>query len=504
MRSRASALMLAPLLACALAPAAAFAAPAEPRTSRPYTAVVDGPSEAATLQRDRLRHDGVGLRHVDSSSTGARRCSCRPRRRRRCEARGVETDGGRDRSAGRRRARRSATARTRSSTSGAPTRSRAASPTRCAPPRPPTRDVMKLEQIGTTTLGKPILVIKMTADARNMPDGARRRCCSRRSTTRVSGSRPSRAAACRSGSPSTRTTRRSRRSSARRELWFMPIQNVDGYDFTFTCGLGADQVACDYRNPPARQDDQPLLAQDDPRQQQQRHLRRQPGRRRPEPQLPGQARRSTKRARATALERHLPRPVRALRAGQPRGRPPAAPRQVLRQHQLPHRRPAAADPGQLHDRLRAAGLDDLRGHDRHRRRQRRLPVPAAALVGPLRVQRRHDRQRLPELRHHRLDAGDGHLRDRRRRRRLPRVLLPGRRGQDRRPSSTRTSRSRSTPRTRCSSSTGRRTTTTIRTTTRSSRPRTSRSTASTSPTAATSRSRRSSARRSARPTSASR
>ena len=34
-------------------------------------------------------------------------------------------------------------------------------------------DVMKLEQIGTSTLGKPILAIKMTADARNVPDGAR-------------------------------------------------------------------------------------------------------------------------------------------------------------------------------------------------------------------------------------------------------------------------------------------------------------------------------------------
>ena len=31
------------------------------------------------------------------------------------------------------------------------------------------------------------------------------------------------------------------------ELWFLPIQNVDGYDFTFTCGLGAAQVMCDYR-----------------------------------------------------------------------------------------------------------------------------------------------------------------------------------------------------------------------------------------------------------------
>ncbi len=32
-----------------------------------------------------------------------------------------------------------------------------------------------------------------------------------------------------------------------RELWFLPIQNPDGYDFTFTCGLGAAQVPCDYR-----------------------------------------------------------------------------------------------------------------------------------------------------------------------------------------------------------------------------------------------------------------
>jgi hypothetical protein len=34
-------------------------------------------------------------------------------------------------------------------------------------------DVFKLEQIGTSTLGKPIYVLKMTADARNVPDGTR-------------------------------------------------------------------------------------------------------------------------------------------------------------------------------------------------------------------------------------------------------------------------------------------------------------------------------------------
>ena len=32
---------------------------------------------------------------------------------------------------------------------------------------------MKLEQIGTSTLGKPIYAIKMTENARNVPDGTR-------------------------------------------------------------------------------------------------------------------------------------------------------------------------------------------------------------------------------------------------------------------------------------------------------------------------------------------
>ena len=110
-------------------------------------------------------------------------------------------------------------------------------------------------------------------------------------------------------------------------------------------------------------------------------------------------------------QRDLPRPVRAVGAREPGGRPPAAARQVHGEHQLPLRRPAAADPGLLHDRLLPARLDAVRRHHRHRRRRGRVPVPLAALVGPLRVQRRHDRQRVHELRHHRLDAGDGHLRD---------------------------------------------------------------------------------------------
>ena len=127
---------------------------------------------------------------------------------------------------------------------------------------------------------------------------------------------------------------------------------------------------------------------------------------------------STRRARPTRFNsRDLPRPVRAVGAREPRRRPPAAARQVQGQHQLPLRGPAAADAGLLHDRLLPARLDAVRRHHRHRRRRGRVPVPLAALVGPLRVQRRHDRQRVHELRHHRLDAGDGHVRHARRARR---------------------------------------------------------------------------------------
>ena len=104
-------------------------------------------------------------------------------------------------------------------------------------------DVMKLEQIGTSTLGKPILAIKMTRRAQRRPTARVPRCCSRRSTTRASGSRPSRAAACRSGSPEHKNDPKIKEIIGTTELWFMPIQNVDGYDYTFTCGIGADQVA---------------------------------------------------------------------------------------------------------------------------------------------------------------------------------------------------------------------------------------------------------------------
>ena len=51
----------------------------------------------------------------------------------------------------------------------------------------------------------------------------------------------------------------------------MPIQNPDGYDYTFTCGVGAANHPCGYR---PRRRRQPLLAQDAARQRRRRHLRR--------------------------------------------------------------------------------------------------------------------------------------------------------------------------------------------------------------------------------------
>src|SRR4051794_35256006 len=69
MRLRASALVLAPMMACALAPAAAHAAAkAEPANIKPYNVVVDSPSEAATLSEIGYDMTESGYDTNDSSS----------------------------------------------------------------------------------------------------------------------------------------------------------------------------------------------------------------------------------------------------------------------------------------------------------------------------------------------------------------------------------------------------------------------------------------------------
>ena len=124
---------------------------------------------------------------------------------------------------------------------------------------------MKLEQIGTSTLGKPIYAIKMTENARNVPDGTRHAIL----FSAVNHAREWIAAEMGRRLPGWFAEHKNdpkiRELIQTRELWFLPIQNPDGYDFTFTCGLGAAQVPVRLPRPHRRR--QPLLAQDPARQQ---------------------------------------------------------------------------------------------------------------------------------------------------------------------------------------------------------------------------------------------
>jgi hypothetical protein len=269
-------------------------------------------------------------------------------------------------------------------------------------------DVMKLEQYGTSTLGKPLYTIKMTANARNVADGARPAIL----FSAVNHAREWIAAEMGRRLPIWFAEHKNdpeiQRMISDRELWFVPIQNPDGYDFTFTCGTGAAQVPCDYRVRTA--DDNRFWrktlrdnnangiygdGQDgvDPN-------RNYPSKRGIDEEGASNSFNSETYRGPYALSEPedlgIDRLQRRIGFGG--------------QHQLPLRGPAAADAGLLHDRLLPARLDAVRRRDRHRRRRGRVPVPLAALVGPLRVQRRHHRQRVHELRHHRLDAGDGHVR----------------------------------------------------------------------------------------------
>src|SRR3954467_14097569 len=115
-------------------------------------------------------------------------------------------------------------------------------------------DVMKLEQIGTSLLNKPIYVIKMTENARSVPDGTRPALL----FSAVNHAREWIAAEMGRRLPiwfaEHKDDAEIRDLIKTRELWFLPIQNPDGYDYTFTCGVGisADPtknkaVPCDYR-----------------------------------------------------------------------------------------------------------------------------------------------------------------------------------------------------------------------------------------------------------------
>src|SRR4051812_5939386 len=108
-------------------------------------------------------------------------------------------------------------------------------------------DVMKLEQIGTSTLGKPIYVIKMTENARSVPDGTRPALL----FSALNHAREWIAAEMGRRLPiwfaEHKNDAEIREMIKTRELWFLPIMNVDGYDYTFTCGIGTANKPCDYR-----------------------------------------------------------------------------------------------------------------------------------------------------------------------------------------------------------------------------------------------------------------
>ena len=330
------------LLACVLAPATAFGA-----RSRGHLKglAVHRPCRQSDGGRrsgeDRHRMTETGYDNSDLEPRICRSTSRLPRPRRSRLA--ASTSWPRRWTPRSRRTRRSATARTRSSTSGAATPSPAASPTRCARSRPRIPDVMKLEQIGTSTLGKPILAIKMTEDARNTPDGTRPALLfsainhAREWVAAEQGRRLPIWFAQHKNDPKIKEI------IGKTELWFLPIQNVDGYDFTFTCGIGATRsvrlprphratttASGARRSATTTTTASTATASDgvDPNRN-----------------YPAKRAIDEEGASNTLQRRDLPRPVRALRAREPRRRPAAAPRQVPRQHQLPHRRPAAADPG---------------------------------------------------------------------------------------------------------------------------------------------------------------
>ncbi len=115
-------------------------------------------------------------------------------------------------------------------------------------------DVFKSVKIGTSTLGKPIYALKMTENARNVQDGTRDAILyssvnhAREWIAAEMGRRLPGWFAAHKNDPKIRELIQTR------ELWFLPIQNPDGYDYTFTCGVGisADPtknkaVPCDYR-----------------------------------------------------------------------------------------------------------------------------------------------------------------------------------------------------------------------------------------------------------------
>ena len=234
--------------------------------------------------------------------------------------------------------------------------------------------LVKLEVIGTTAQGREILAIKLTQGAARRRTEHARRCSTAPPSTPASGSPPrSTGRLMNYYIDKWRANDRSvRKLLQATELWFMPVANPDGYQYTF------DHERLWRKN-----------LRDNNGDGQTRRRRR-----RPEPQLPEHwgyddegsspiPSSDTYRGPAPASE-----PETQAMVGPPR------PHQLQVPGQLPLQRPVAALPGGLADRHADRGRPDLLRAVRQPRQagDRGLP-PGPELGRPLRHQRRDDRLR---------------------------------------------------------------------------------------------------------------
>ena len=281
------------------------------------------------------------------------------------------------------------------------------------------RDVAKLVTIGTSLLGKPILAIKITADARNVADGSRPAVLfgavnhAREWIAAEVARREAKWFLAHKSDP------RIAEILKTTEIWVLPVFNPDGYDYTFTCGTGATVALCGpgaansnrlWRKTLRDNNNNGIYGDAGDGVDPNRNFPEQVGARQrglqPLPERGG-----------------LPRPVRELRAGE-RGLRPLHPQdQAGLQPQLPLRGPAAERLVRLHHQPPGRRRHALARDHRHRRRRGRRPVPARPGVGPVRDARRDGRLGLLPVRHDRLHARARHGRHGRRGRQL--VRLPG-------------------------------------------------------------------------------
>jgi murein tripeptide amidase MpaA len=104
--------------------------------------------------------------------------------------------------------------------------------------------LVKLVEIGKSLLGKPILTIKITDNARNTPDGTRPSVLYGATNHAREWITPEVVRREAHWILDNRDDPRVQQILKKTELWFLPVQNPDGYDYTFTCGQGTTVTQC--------------------------------------------------------------------------------------------------------------------------------------------------------------------------------------------------------------------------------------------------------------------